>query len=184
MIRVTLLSAYLACAQGPEEPRASKMSQVLSPSKTAIGAVAGWSNTGLTLRHWWMPRFATELGLYSNFGDRFGIYSVAAQLLYSLTEVAEANLYIHAPMRWVYLREPTERESNFGPDPWVRRVHKLRMGLGLGLEARLRPNLAMMMELPIVVQLSDISVRNTVEDDIPRTRVFPAPNVGFYVYFR
>lgn len=155
-----------------------------SPQQWAIGASLGWSHTGIGFRHWWRPRWGSDLAGYANFGRRFGVYSLSTQVLYSMLRRSDFHFYAFAPLRWVYLREPTEYQSNFGPDERLRQVHKLRLGLGAGLEVRLGSYLAFVAEIPIAAQLAWVSVPNEIKQEIEPAKIMAAPNVAFYVYFR
>lgn len=183
MIQV-LMGLCLAVGQHGDSAQVVAAKNTSAPETTAFGASVGWSSSGISLRHFWKPRLATDLALYTTFGDRFGIHSASLQMLYAFWRSPDLRVYAFSPLRWVYLREPTEYEANFGPDIAVRQVGKLRVGAGVGVEVRVKPHVALAFELPAVVQFAWISVRNEAEDDIGTVRVFPSPNMALYVYFR
>lgn len=177
-------TGLFAASPAPKDPGPEAKRKLASFRRSAVGAVAGWSHAGLAIRHFWTPRFASGLAAYASFGQRFGLYSLSARGLHSYPLLSELKIYALAPIRWTYALEPTHRESNFGADPQVNRIHKLRAGLGPGAELFFGPHISFVAELPIVLQWSWSSLTPPIAPSPPTFTYLPAPNLGFYVYFR
>lgn len=183
MMFCVMLSAVAASEPPSISTNTSARQSVQRRRKTGIGAMLGYSSSGLSIRHQWSARFASQLSLYSTLGGRLGIYSLGTQLQFVMNRHQVFRFYMTAPVKWTYKRRPSEHEANFGPDPGVHHEHRLQYGVGLGLEVFLGPQVALVFELPVVHWTYWERGGSRTSQPLQDFWMI-APNTGIHVYFQ